>query len=101
LEDNAVSDVSPLSSLMDLRGLSLRGNSLSDISSLSGLTTLHTLYLGNNSISDISPLAAISEKVEFVRVGLVDNPLNATAYDTHIPALRARRWDVHLDFSPR
>ncbi|MDO5445025.1 MAG: leucine-rich repeat domain-containing protein [Eubacteriales bacterium] len=56
LADNAVSDVSQLSSLAGLTSLNLNNNRVTDISSLASLTGLRTLYLDNNPITDLTPL---------------------------------------------
>ena len=56
LENNSISDISPLENLTNLTKLELGSNSISDISPLENLTNLTTLELFSNSISDISPL---------------------------------------------
>ena len=55
-----ISDVSPLSGLTALRFLGLDGNQISDVSPLSGLTTLTHLRLAHNRISDVSPLSRLT-----------------------------------------
>ena len=56
LEDNSISDISPLENLTALIRLELHRNSISDISALENLTALINLNLESNSISDISTL---------------------------------------------
>ncbi|MBC2262500.1 KxYKxGKxW signal peptide domain-containing protein [Listeria sp. FSL L7-0091] len=56
---NQISDISPLSGLVNLRELWLDHSQISDISPLSGLVNLRELYLNNNQISDISPLSGL------------------------------------------
>ncbi|EBF5152494.1 leucine-rich repeat domain-containing protein [Listeria monocytogenes] len=57
---NQISDISPLSGLLNLRELYLERNQISDISPLSGLVNLRWLYLDRNQISDISSLSSLS-----------------------------------------
>ena len=59
LEDNQISDLSPLAGLINLRTLGLGNNLVSDISLLKGLKNLTHLYLENNQVSDLSPLAGL------------------------------------------
>ena len=56
LHDNKISDVSPLSGLVNLIVLDLDDNEISDISPLNGLTNLIVLDLDGNEISNISIL---------------------------------------------
>ena len=57
---NSITDINALSGLAGLTNLSLIGNSLSNIGALSGLTSLTNLGLSNNSISDISALRMLT-----------------------------------------
>ncbi len=58
---NSISDVSPLTNLINLTSLHLGYNPpLSDISPLADLTNLTWLYLPYNPISDVSPLANLT-----------------------------------------
>ena len=58
---NSVSDLSPLTGLTKLTGLTLNNNNISDISVLSGLTNLTSLNLSHNSVSDISAVAGLAK----------------------------------------
>ena len=60
LDNNAISGVSPLSSLTNLTWLNLSGNDISDLSPLSNLTNLTSLTLINNTISNLSPLTNLT-----------------------------------------
>ena len=60
LEANTISDFTPLAGLTNLRTLALDRNHISDISGLSGLTSLDILSLNANDISDVSPLASLT-----------------------------------------
>ena len=59
-DNNAISDVSPLSSLTNLTSLNLSGNDISDFSPLSNLTNLTSLTLINTTISNLSPLSSLT-----------------------------------------
>ena len=60
INSNDISNLSPLSNLINLTWLNLNDNSISEISALSNLTNLAGLYLWNNSISDISALSNLT-----------------------------------------
>ena len=65
LENNSITDISPLSGLTNLTVLSLWNNSImGNISSLSGLTNLTQLQLGSNAIEDISSLSNLANLTE-------------------------------------
>ena len=59
LEVHQIVDISPLSKLKNLRELRLEGNSISDLTPLSGLLNLEIIALHNNQIVDISPLSKL------------------------------------------
>ncbi|MCG9134198.1 leucine-rich repeat domain-containing protein [Candidatus Poribacteria bacterium] len=54
-------DISPISGLINLEGLSLEYNGISDISQLAELKNLKFLGLSENTIEDISPLAGLKK----------------------------------------
>ena len=87
LEDNNISDISPLTGLTNLEELGLDGNEISDISPLSGLTNLEMLGLDGNEISDISPLSGLTNLEE---LWLDRNPLSPEAIYLHIPQLEIK-----------
>ncbi|HOT40807.1 MAG TPA: leucine-rich repeat domain-containing protein, partial [Candidatus Syntrophosphaera thermopropionivorans] len=60
LSSNQISDLSPLMGLNNLKWLHLDNNQISDLSPLAGLTNLQLLTLGENQISDLSPLAGLT-----------------------------------------
>ena len=70
-----------------LRGLGLGGNAISDLAPLARLRRLNWLNLGDNSVSDIS-VAVMFNELSWLNV--YGNPLDASAYETHIPALQER-----------
>ena len=59
LNNNQISNLSPISGLQRLRRLSLNKNNVSDVSGLSGLTTLQWLRLNDNRISTVAPLETL------------------------------------------
>ena len=121
LNDNAISDISPLTGLINLTYLKLRKNKISDISLLAGLRNLKTLELNNNAISDVSPLAglinltwlllsnnAISDVSPLVGlINLTDLRLSANAISDASPLTRltnlrslSLEGNYIVDFSP-
>jgi hypothetical protein len=56
LEARQISDLSPLTGLTKLEGLTLSRNQISNLSPLAGLTNLKSLELWGNEITDVSPL---------------------------------------------
>lgn len=56
LDNNNITDLSPILSLTSLTKLNASNNKISDISALKNLTNLNTINLTNNNISDISVL---------------------------------------------
>ena len=61
LSSNGITDVSPLAELMQLTVLYLEDNRITDVSPLAGLTQLAVLNLSNNGITDVSPLAGLTQ----------------------------------------
>ena len=59
LNNNLISDISPLARLTKLRRLDLEDNTISDLSPLKGVISLEDLHIGPNLVSDISPLAGL------------------------------------------
>ena len=57
LDGNNISDLFPLSNLLDLMVLDLHDNKISNISPLSGLMNLMVLDIRNNMISNFSPIS--------------------------------------------
>jgi internalin A len=60
LNNKQISDLSPLSSLINLQVLHLSENQIRDITPLSSLTNLKGIYLHLNQIRDIRPLATLT-----------------------------------------
>ena len=61
IRDTAVSDISALAKLTQLKELNLSDTQVSDISALAKLTQLKVLYLGGTQVSDISALAKLTQ----------------------------------------
>ena len=116
LEHTQVSDISPLANLPNLKELELNNTKVSDVSPLATLTNLFTLGLDQTNVSDISTLAnlpnlewlglsvtqvwdvaPLANLPKLKGVSLFGCPLNAAAYDTHIPALQAKGVTVSFD----
>ncbi len=73
LQDNAITDLSPLCDLTELTDLVLYSNKISDISTLSNLVNLHHLNLSHNKVYDISVLA---ELTDLGYLGLADSQIS-------------------------
>ncbi|MBK8888794.1 MAG: leucine-rich repeat domain-containing protein [Saprospiraceae bacterium] len=57
INNKGIKDISPLSTFVHLKALSLNANLIEDITPLQNLVFLEELYLVNNQIVDISPLS--------------------------------------------
>ncbi|MCY3814170.1 MAG: sulfatase-like hydrolase/transferase [Gammaproteobacteria bacterium] len=84
LSDNAVSDLSPLAGLANLRDLDLSGNRVTDLWPLSGMYALERLNLSANAVADVQALAALPN----LKVVLLDgNAVSDIGPLTHLTAL--------------
>ena len=59
LNNNIISDISPLTGLIKLRDIGLEENAITDLSPLAGLINVEHLHLGHNVITDLSPLEGL------------------------------------------
>jgi Leucine-rich repeat (LRR) protein len=64
LNNNEITDLSPLAGLAKLESLYLDNNQISDLTLLKGLTSLEFLLLDNNEITDLTPLAGLTNLEE-------------------------------------
>ena len=64
------------------------------------MTNLTWLNLRDNGIADLSPLVANSGLAQGDEVDVRGNPLSASSYSTHVPALQRRGVDVLFDPDP-
>ncbi len=87
---------SSLRGLSNLEVLDVNDNAIADISGLSTLAKLEKLYLANNLISDIAPLVANAGLGDGDYVRLDGNPLGADALAEDVPALRRRGVEVRV-----
>jgi len=79
--------------------LYLSRNPLTDIGPLSNLINLEELRIRGNQISDISPLLqneGLGDEPEVDTVWLTDNPLSPDSINIYIPELRRRGVTVHI-----
>lgn len=84
LSRNGIRDISPISGLYNLYDLALDGNEISDISALQGLTRLNRVGLSENQITDLSPL---SDKNELIYAAVYGNPCADLSPVIHVPML--------------
>ena len=73
LNDNEISDITPLTLLTNLEILGLNDNEISNITSIASLANLTELQLGDNEISDITPLASLTN---LTSLWLVNNKIS-------------------------
>jgi len=59
-QSSNISDLTPISGLVNLRVLYLVGNNISDLTPISGLTNLRELWLIENNIRDLTPLMPLT-----------------------------------------
>ena len=97
LDDNRISDLSPLSTLTNLERLDLSDNpnslshyGISDVSPLASLTNLKWLYLSSNDIEYVWPLIDNTGLGEGDLVDLRGNPLSDRSLNNEIPVLEDR-----------
>ncbi len=72
LNNNYISDITPLKYCKSIQGLELSNNNIIDISSLKNLRELEYLFLRGNKISDIS---ALFELTNLTQLDLTSNPI--------------------------
>ena len=122
IDNNDVTDLSPLSSLTGLTELRIWNNSnLSDLSPLASLTQLQLLAANNVQVQDVGPLQNLTQLEEILLrnsqieeigalvantglgtgdyIDLRDNPLSSTAICDDIPELINRGVNVEFDGS--
>jgi glucose/arabinose dehydrogenase len=97
LNGNQISAIDVLRLMPELTVVDLSGNAVEDIAPLEGLTKLRELNLSDNRIKNIAPLVADTGLGEGDVVDLRRNPLDAAAFQQHIPALQARGVTVRYD----
>lgn len=85
LDNNRLTDISPLAGLGNLETLTLRGNQISDLSPLAKLTRLQVLDLRDNEAVDVSPLAELTNLQE---LNLRGNGIADIAFLAKLTALR-------------
>src|SRR5262245_41032435 len=59
LENNAITDISPIKDLKLIQSLDLGKNKIQSLEALANLTGIQYLVIANNQVSDLSPLAKI------------------------------------------
>lgn len=119
LNQNRIADISPLAGLVNLGELDIHHNEIRDVSALSGMTKLWRLAVRENPIRDITPLAGLVDVRTLVlsctevsdlspllsmrsleHLDLRECPLDASAYNTYIPQIRANNPGVEIRYDP-
>ncbi len=99
LQDNLISDLSPLSALTGLRRLFIHNNRISDVRPLRGLTSLRELQLDTNWISDLGPLQGLTSLVQLFLTNNRIQDLGPLRGMTGLQILEARNNRIS-DLSP-
>jgi predicted NACHT family NTPase len=94
-----IRDLEPLSDLVDLQRLDLRGTQVFDISPLAGLSNLKILDLSGTDVFDIAPLAGLSNLQSLDLSGAPVDDVSALAGLSNLQNL-ALSWTGVLDISP-
>ncbi len=84
LSDNGLTDISWMSTMIEMKDLCLSNNAIAEISALSQMPALTAFYAGDNRISDITPLAQASR---LAYIDLQHNPLQDISVLSELPAL--------------
>jgi len=101
LWNNHISDLSPLGNLTGLRVLSLAHNQIDGISPLSGLTNLERLDLSSNLFTSIAPLVNLTnlEVLRLLDNHDIDGDISFLSNLTNLTILFLGSWQID-DFSP-
>lgn len=94
LDNNRLTDISPLADLGMLETLTLRGNQISDLSPLANLTLLQDLDLRDNAAPDPSPLAKLVNLVELNLRGNGIEDISFLAQLTNLKKLNLRENNI-------
>ncbi len=94
LKSNAITDISALSSLPLLESIGLYGNSIIDINPLTDITDPGYIGLSGNSVIDLTALVNNSGLGSGDMLHLIGNPLSVNSVNVQIPQLEARGVDV-------
>ncbi len=99
IESWSITDLSPLSGLMNLTQLNLWQNQITDLSPLSGLVKLTELVLSGNQITDLSPLSGL---VNLTQLNLWQNKITDLSPLSGLANLRQLDLNVNqiTDLSP-
>ena len=97
--DNRISDISPLSGLINVKELDLHNNQISDVSPLSGLIDLSHLNLSHNVVDDFTPIASLFNETNVFWSNNPGFPRGGPKIEgpwlwTWIPASHHHGWDM-------
>ncbi|TYQ13072.1 UNVERIFIED_CONTAM: serine protease inhibitor/Leucine-rich repeat (LRR) protein [Acetivibrio alkalicellulosi] len=96
---NKITDLEPLSALVNLKELNLSGNNLSDIRDLESFVNLTKLNLNNNHLSDISALESLVNLTELKLSYTLISNINSLNNLTKLSSLELRRNGELTDIS--
>ncbi len=96
LNDNNITNIEPLANLTALEVINLINNQLEVIAVMANFDNLNQVGLTGNNIRNIQPLSTLDSLFVIL---VDDNPLNARAYDTWIPQIKANSPDLYLTYN--
>ncbi len=93
LENNKISDLTPIKDLKQLQSVTLAGNQIESIEPLAGLVGIQYLELSRNKVSDLTPLKAMANMRSLY---LSDNQIKSLA-----PLVDFKKtWSLYLARNP-
>lgn len=99
IEDNTISDLSPLTKLLTLHDIRIGHNIIEDLSSLAGLHNLLGISISSNLITDLSPLKDL-KKLEWIAMS-GNPPVDLTPLSGLISLISIHSWGTPiLDLAP-
>ncbi|MDD2716564.1 MAG: leucine-rich repeat domain-containing protein [Candidatus Wallbacteria bacterium] len=88
--NNQVTDITPLAKLVNLQILKLSGNQIRDISAIQQMPKLIWLSLENNKITDITPIARNTALGKSTEIYLQGNPIDIPSQKENFLAIKGR-----------
>jgi len=73
---NLITNISPITGLVNLESLHLEDNSISDISAMTNMTKLVDVLLGGNSIAEITSLSG-KATIQYLSLNGTKSPISA------------------------
>jgi hypothetical protein len=91
LVDNQISDLTPIAELTNLTRLSLGQNQILDLTPLNGLINLEVLHIEENRINDLTPIAGLAN---LTILSARDNRISDWSPVAHIPNVSGKEYQT-------